>query len=545
MGFNTATAAAATTVTPTSREIGEVGDFSGVPDYHDTTAAQWVKANTWVDGASLSVSAKALLAKSFNLTAISKNGGLDSYRFLNTVSPPAALAGVTAFPLMDYSSLQMFALIVDAGGVSVQPVGAATGFNTSTGGGSLITSDGATLWNWSPNVAGTSFDARTSPDGKVWTAAVLAGLPGFAGNSNTCSTGPGGTNDATYVGGVGELFHAGGGNAINVVFYAGARHIIVCNGGVNFVAARSADGLAWGGDESVAILGSATIARGTNAWWHRNGNASFLTLDGVARYTADGGATWAASNLSFANPLSGQRFRVNASDPARISSALSGSEYQFSINTGQTWTSRALGFTPTTICGRGATYLACTGSAVYRSIDDGATWAVVPMPAGTVGLPGSVFADSNRFYLQTSGNQVLRSTDGVTWAVANIANALSTYQTMKLVTALDANTVLLYPAASGSDLPMLYTLDGGVTWRWVTRTSHATATGTFATAYRAATTGASVLIGGGIGGTTAEGVKTSSIITAADFALGGAAYRSSSVAISSLRTGASAYVRVS
>lgn len=456
MGQQVAEAAGNDATLASKFAIGEIADFVGVPDYHDAGTSQWMKADTWMGGTQVPVAAKARLGKTYSLAALSGNAGMDAYRYLNSILPPAVLPTLTAFPLQGNADSTLYALVIDNTGMSVQPTGANSGFGTNPS-GQIITADGTKLFSWY-QATGTAFGCKQSTDGKAWTNAALTGQPVF---SNL-------TGDSMLSGvmnSLGECFTSYLGTQLTGAFYAGARHLLIGSDGTYSVVSRSTDGVTFNGNDSLAVLGSTTIAKGYAGWWYRNGLNAFLALANAARYSMDGGVTWNAATFNFGNPIHGMRFRPNPSDPARIACNTGGAGFQFTTNNGQTWVVRTAPFTPTTYATKGSTVLVCNDAVVHRSVDDGATWTLMAAPAGMLGVPVGVYSDANRFYILTSANQVVRSTDGITsWIVANITNprpVLDIDMRMQYCAALDSNKVLLSKATS-DPAPGLYTADGGV-----------------------------------------------------------------------------------
>ncbi len=525
--------------------IGSVVNFSGVPDYYDSGITQWMKSNTWISATQVTtVSVRTTCSKTPAFAALSTNSIFEFYRFPNTINPIASISGVTAIPMMLTSGTTAQALVIDSTGVASATIGQTVGYTGvgTDGGGHLITSDGTLFWSWTAASA-TAFGARNSTDGKTWTTATLTGLPTFA--SLTANAMGSNALPTSALSGTGELFGVTTTQML-VAVYCGARHLLIGQASGNMIATLSTNGLAWGGDQSVTVLGSAAIPQNGVGWWYRNGLNNFIIIGGAtfaSRYSNDGGITWAATTGSTLG-TSGTKFKANASDPARLTMDAGGGTVHFSTNNGQSWTSRTLPITPTTLVGRGANYLACDGTSVYLSNDDGATWALISFIAGLYGSIRGVYGDANRFYVHSFANQIATTTNAITWTVRNISTAQPVTTTMQFCSALDTNNVVLSAVGVTTEIYELYTNDGGVTWKWVTRSSSATALANNAPYYRAVTTGTSVLVAGISCAITGNAGNYGNVIYGSDMTANGAAFRISTATITPTFVNSFAYARV-
>lgn len=538
----------------TKYAIGEIEDFVGVPDFYDAGTSKWLRSNTWVAAANLSVATQATLkASGATKTAMTDNAALagsGSYVALNTLNPLAKTASVTAIALSTTAAGQVArALLVESTGFRSVGIGQTVDSGVGTpgnGGTHIITSDGATLWSWTPASA-SAFGAYSSADnGATWASASLTGQATFSSLTASNSMGPHG-NQNNYIGRPGEAMNTAQ-TKHSSAMWCGARHVLIGTGATNLIAQRSTTGLAWGGDESTAILGSATVGNATNAtqWMYRNGNNFYFSNGAISRSTTDGGVTWAAATNG---PLAAitVRHKVNASDAARLVSVTTASTtLKFSINSGAAWTTRTAPFTTdvdgTTISGRGATWLICDGAGnAYKTVDDGANWTVLAAPVGFTSIIQGVYADANRYYLvSVAGNQVATSTDATSWTVRNIANPSSGTEvasTPQNLVATDTDNIM----GANNSGEILYSSDGGVTWAWSSPSSHSSYTASAATYYVANTVGSGSFLCGLV---NASSPTRSNLVLAADLATGGKYYRSTAATVAPLRTNAVAYSRI-
>lgn len=523
--------------------VGDIAEFVGVPAYYDAGDSQWAQSNTWIPAASIgSATAKSnIRSSSYNNVAITDNSALLGFAqlTLNSVTPLAKTASVVSLPITtDTTNCKV--LTIAASGVRMVATGQAQGYANAAGGANLVTSDGTTLWSWTAASA-SAWGAYTSTDGITWTTASLSGQATFS-SATTYPLGPTGAQSSMDK--TGEQFVTSG-TYLQVAAYCGARHLLIgLNGSNQYIAQRSTNGLAWGGDESTTILGSGTVAATAYGWWYRNGNTFFIAIGNVVRKSTDGGATWAAATNAIA-AASTTRYRVNASDATRIACCTNSSTAMaFSADSGATWTTRTAPFTlnaNTTLNGRGSSWVLCdtTTGNTYKSTDDGATWSVLATPTGFSGTVQGVYADANRWYIVSAvGNNVATSTDLSTWTVRNISNTAPgtnyNYSPVNLV-ATDSNTIM------GANISgyVLVSADGGVTWYWTTYTNSSVATGGGAVYLVANSVGLSTFIAGQMS------VTYSAYTLASDVAALGKAYRVTSTTITPLRANSLAFARIS
>lgn len=530
--------------------VGEIADFVGVSNYYDAGTSQWMKTGTWVAASSLSSGVKStLLSASYNYVALTENTLVDETNAQISGATPPAIVGTTrcfAYASNARSSLALACLTVNANGISLNPLNQVAGYANHGDycGGNAITSDGTTFWSWTAASA-SAFAARTSTDGITWSSATLTGQASFAGLTSHSINLSGSQNGyQTSLGISYQNFSTYG----LVAAYCGARHLLIgLNGSNQYLAQRSTDGLAWGGDETTTILGSATLAASKYSFFYRNGNTFYLSLDTTSgpRKTTDGGATWASATNAL-GARSTVFHRINSSDATRLAAATtSGTAMAFSADSGATWTTRTAPFTlgsagGTAFYGMGASWVICDRESglTYKTTNDGANWTQITAPTGFTGAIHSVCADAYRWYLfSADGNQVATSTDLTTWTVRNISNSApsSIYTSApNFIAATDSNTLF-----GCAPLVSIISSDGGVTWTWLKTSSATTATGVISYAI-ANTTGTSCFISG----QTHTSSAIATVVTAAAVAAGGASYRVSTSAVTPLRTNALAYSRV-
>jgi hypothetical protein len=343
-------------------------------------------------------------------------------------------------------------------------------------------------------------------------------------------------------------------NSQFAVFWCGARFLLVGPGSLYYVLSLSTDGLAWGGDNTNAVLGSTTRAKALNMQFYRNGNNCFLNIGTIYRYSTDGGITWASSTTSGTLSPEFYYLQVNTTDPAKLVMNVPGATTTYySADTGQTWSAdRPLpaGFEYVySLYYRGSTLCIGNGAANgYRvSTDDGVTWSSIVFPIGTLGTNFYFYADAHRWYAGAmSQPQFFTSSDAVTWTLVTLTQNYSMNQEGTSygtgIVSFDSNTVVIMgnSAATGYN-QFISTTDGGVTWTAGQYTvNNASGAWNVGSAYVTPDAGG---VGFAFGSTDFQSSENT-LVLKADIVAGGAFYRTGTTAITPIQTGAFAYVRV-
>jgi hypothetical protein len=313
----------------------------------------------------------------------------------------------------------------------------------------------------------------------------------------------------------------------------------------------STDGLAFGGNNTTAVLGATGQARTTPIAFYRNGNNCYLNVGTAYRYSTDGGVTWAASTFAAA-PNAGYAFyKYNKTDPAKIICGLqSDTTAYYSADSGATWSAnRPYPADPTRgVAYNGSTVVMSTQSLMYYSTDNGTTWNNSTLPIGTLSTTTNVCSDAYRFYTGINGQpQILTSADGITWTIAslpttyNLGSNSSTFGAGSICS-FDTNTVILCGQLQGQTVARQWsTVDGGITWTWALPN------------YKDASFAPEPQPGdvfvtpdaGGFGFASGNSMSGDfQIISKADTTAGGAFYRTGATAITPVRANAFSYVRV-
>ena len=534
--------------------IGEITQLVARPVFYNAGTSKWLKTATFTLGSNLSAEAKTSLAAGSTNAAINTallSANEDAVQTNNNYCPlPAqriSASSVTVYPAMPLNQTSCNVLAVTSSGA--QPVNidmTSIISNTSAGGGNVvIASNNTTIFAYT-QTGGTAIGARSTTDGLTWSSVTLTGLPTFSslnglrayGSGSGCKVSPRGrntyNNDASYG-----------------VFWCGARFIMVINdfGNVYLRTSTSTDGIAWSGDTSLTVLGTATfpIAGFT---FYRNGNSCFLggSSSALYRYSTDGGVTWAAApTISYTYDATVFQ-KTNTTDAAKLFYTKENTTSFFSANTGATWSSRTLPMTATSdsaFAYKGSTVLMSkTTLGVYRSINDGATFTAVLFPLGTLSTSGQVFADASRFYfVPDNQNQILTSSDGITWTITTIsAGAMYKNSDYAGIIAYSSTSVAIIGFAGGGSNVMYMTTDGGVNWIPATASS-------VSSTYLYAHAGDAFISPDGLGGGTAVfggnyGNYSGVVCSKQTFDAGGAYYRAGADAVTPTNANALVYVRV-
>jgi len=425
-----------------------------------------------------------------------------------------------------------------------------------SGGNAVVASNNTKIFSYCFTSA-TALNVRSTTNGTTWTAETVTGVPVFAAASTTAAhASPSTASQYTSASNTGWLRNKVGGNTEFMVFFCGARFLIIApgTGATNHVASLSTDGFTFGGDNTNAVLGSTTLAVSTAIQFYRNGNNCYLNVGTAYRYSTDGGVTWAASTFAASPNPASYMMQYNQSDPAKliIMGGFSSSEAYYTADSGATWSAnRPLPGTDPNggLYYKGSTAIFSSGSITRVSTDNGVTWVTPTFPIGVLGVAHQVYADANRFYIGVNGQpQILTSADGVTWTIVTLTQnyniGIHTTQTGNgiITYAGDSNTVVLlgYNTASGFN-QCIFSLDGGVTW-----TAAQFTVGNLGDAWGVGNCFSTPDAGGiafafGMAGITA-GQNTN--VLKADITGGGAFYRTGTSTIAPSRTNALSYVRV-
>jgi len=543
--------------------IGEITDISGVASFYNAGSSKWLKSATYTSSSNLSTTTKTNLAAAGTATVPTV-----------VVQSSLSLASLSASPYATYPISRISAssvsvvpayylgttavgvgVMTSAGYQTVETGQTSVTTNESTNGtNAFIASNNTTIFSYTFTSA-TALSAYTTTNGTTWTAGSVTGLPTFAATSNTYAHASASGSSAYTTAGVRGWKRNNYNNGTNIqfaVFWCGARFVLIGPAATNYMVSLSTDGLAWGGDNTTAVIGATAQARTTNFQFYRNGNNCFLNVGTAFRYSTDGGVTWAASTFASAGSVSPSTYylQVNTSDAAKLIISLN-QETFFSADSGATWsTDRGIGSLGNANGGlyyKGSTVIISNGGGATRvSTDNGVTYVTPTFPIGTLSSDIVFFADANRFYAGVNTqSQLLTSSDAVTWTLITLTQnfALDTIGTNYGygIVAFDSNTVLLVGNnnQSGGN-QAIFTLDGGVTW---TCSGFSSADGGQWQVGSAFVTpdasGMGFLFSG-----SAHTTTSMTNVFKTDLAGGGAFYRTGSTTISPVRTNALAYVRV-
>lgn len=559
MGRNT------TTPNPSSLDrfaIGEIQDLTGVPNLYNAGTSTWAKSATFVDASSISTATKAILASAATISAPTA-ATLSNYnvsllsRGMYSNYPVARISasGVSVVPALYANSTSTVGVgVMTSAGIQSMLTGQTSNASSDAQEGTVgcVASNNTTILSYCFTSA-TNLSAYYTTNGTTWTAGSVTGIPTFAAASAACrawasSSGEGNTYLRTGARGICFGDRGAAGQHTFTVLWCGARFLLIGPAATNYVCSLSTDGLAFGGDNTTAVIGGTAQARTTPIAFYRNGNNCYLNVGTAYRYSTDGGITWAAGTFAAA-PNAGYAFyKFNKTDPTKIIATLiSSSAAYYSADSGATWSaSRPFPTDPTNgIAYNGNTVVMSDNSTMYVSTDNGTTWSNTNFPIGTLGTSTWVFSDAYRFYAGiNSKSQILTSADGVTWTISNLPVNFqlgsNSYGNGFGIVSFDSNTVML-AGSYGSTTRQWSSVDGGITWTYSLPN------------YLNASYGGEPMIGdayvtpdgGGFGfGTGRVNASDNLLISKADTTAGGAYYRTGGTAITPVRTNAFSYVRV-
>lgn len=520
--------------------IGQIRDFINVAPYYDlgTNRSKWVRTGSYVATTYLSAAFIATLQASAapnDTMAVNSDATFDTGGGFSALRPVARIAStsISCVPAAITGATAVAAGVMTAAGLQLQRTGQTSIIaNNANGGNGSIISIGTDIFSYAFSGANTLTCYKLAADGLSWASQSLSVLPTFSVTSGAKPWPSGSTVSRTPLG---DKLDTNSSEFMSAMF-CGVKVLILASDGTNVMASLSTGGLVFGGDNTAAVL-NAVVAKGVaNVYHYNNGNANYLSVGAVPRYSSDGGATWANSTNP---PGSTAYYKVNTTTPAKLVAVPTGSTAaKFSANSGQTWTSQTL----PEACGsaQGIVYTGSTclmvgaSLALWRSTDDGATWALVTLPVATAGSPYVVFGDANRFYLIiTSAAQILTSTTGATgsWTIRTTPITIAS---MSGITSFNSSAVLLT-----SPTYAYLTTDGGVTWK----------AGALDTVARTSVQGGDCYTtpdGGGYGFLGVGGDTNTYNVTFAltDVTSGGAFSRTGASAITPVQTNAFTYAKV-
>jgi len=539
--------------------IGEIVDLTGVPDFYNAGSSKWLRSATATAASNLSATTKAnlaaagtstsatVLAQSSLSLAYNSFGGYATYPIARISA--SSVSVVPALYINGAATVGVGA-ITSAG---LQFVGTGqtsnrTSDNTS-GSNGVVASNDTTIFSYCFTSA-TALSAYATTNGTTWTAQTVTGIPVFASDFNTIA-------HASSVASAGATMsgHAGWRRVAGVkqlaVFWCGARFLLIGPNATNHVVSLSTNGLAWGGDNTTAVIGATAQAFATDIQFYRNGNNCYLNVGTAYRYSTDGGVTWAASTFAAAPSPSIYYLQYNQTDPAKLVIWTSaGYPAYYTADSGATWSANRP-LPGVNVSGgltyRGSTLVASDDATLTNvSTDNGITWSLISRPIGTLGLQTQVNCDASRFYVGIlTQSQMLTSSDGVTWTLVTLPQKYGIAANSGFVgpgiAYFNSNTVAIvgYSSQSGYN-QFAITLDGGVTWTMGQFTVANTA-GNFQ--------GGNIFLtpdGGGMAFQLGSvlGNATGPVILKTDVDTGGAFYRTGTSVITPIRTNALAFVRV-
>lgn len=541
--------------------IGEIQDLSGVASFYNAGSSKWLRSATSTASSNLSTTAKTNLANAGTAqvpTVLAQSALSSSYNSSGYyASYPIArisASSVSVVPAYYSGTTAVGVGVMTSAGMQTVATGQTSNRTNHlyTGTNAVVASDNTTIFSYCFTSA-TALSAYYTTNGTTWTAGTVTGIPVFATSSSVIayasSISSYSYTAATMQGWIRATISTSGQIA---VFWCGARFVLIAPAATNHMVSLSTNGLAWGGDNTTAVLGATAQAIATNIQFYRNGNSCYLNVGTAYRYTTDGGVTWAASTFAAAPDPYYYVMQYNTTDPAKliISASAGGTSAYYTADSGATWSaSRTL---PSNSHGglyyKGSTVVNSGSSAnqYYVSTNDGVTWIAPTFPVGVLSSAIHFYADANRFYAGVSAQpQLLTSSDAVTWTLITLPvnftlTAIGTAIGGGIIP-FDSNTVVLLGYSTNGYNQCLFTLDGGVTW-----------TGS---QYTTTNTGGSWGVGsafvtadaGGVGfafGMTDLSVASNTNVLKADITGGGAFYRTGATAITPLRTNAFSYVRV-
>ena len=547
--------------------IGEIAGLSGVSIFYNAGSSKWLRSGQATASSNLTTATKTNLAAAgtdsaqtvlvqSSLSLSYNSSGLYATYPIARISASSISVVPSAYTL----STDVGVGVITSSGIQVVSTGQTSlkSNSTTSGANGFVASNNTKIFSYSfPSAAVLSVKSTTN--GTTWTTETVTGLPTFAYAAGTGAhaSQSSGTNANVTAGMTGWKRNSGLGSEF-AVFFCGARFLVIAPGTsqTNHVASLSSDGFTFGGDNTVAVLGSATIVCLSKIQFYRNGNNCYLQVGAAnKRFSTDGGVTWAASTFAASPDPADYYLQYNTTDPAKliIMGGTSSTLAYYTADSGATWSAnRAL---PNSASEGGLWYKGSTvvfgtggGQGINKvSTDNGITYTNISFPVGTLGNDMYFAADANRFYAGPQGQpQILTSSDGVTWTLITLTQnfALTAYTTnvgYGIITyAGDSNTVVMMGKATTNN-QCLFSLDGGVTWTG-SQFTVANNSGAWNVGNAFSTPD-----GGGIAfawGSENINAGNNTNVFKTDITGGGAFYRTGTTAITPIQANSFAYVRV-
>jgi hypothetical protein len=546
--------------------IGEIVDLSGVSTFYNAGSSKWLRSGVATASSNLTTSTKTNLAAAGTsavqtvLTQSALSLSYNGFGFFATY-PIARISAsnISVVPSYYLGTTAVGVGVMTAAGLQSVSTGQTSNRTSTTteGTNAVVASNNTTIFSYCFTSA-TALNVAYTTNGTTWTAGGTAtNLPVFASDATTvahASASSGATYTVAATIGWKRTFPGGSAGQF-AVFWCGARFLVLGpgTGQTNYVASLSTDGIAFGGNNTTDVLGATARPVTNNIQFYRNGNNCYLNVGTGHRYSTDGGITWANSTFSAAPNAADYYLQYNQTDPAKlvIVNGTGQTAAYYTADSGATWSaSRTLPMSGQNggLYYKGTTLVISDANTLYYvSTNDGVTWAIPTLPIGVLSTNLKFFADANRFYAGVANQaQLLTSSDAVTWTIVTLTQNFSMGAIITVggygILPFDSNTVVLlgYNETTGAN-QTFFTLDGGVTWT--------------AAQYTSSNTGGQWNVGnafltpdaGGVGFAFGSGGITSANNTnvlKTDIVGGGAFYRTGASAITPIRTGSFAYVRV-
>ena len=303
--------------------VGEIRDLSGVPDFYNAGSSKWLRSGVATASSNLSATTRTNLSNAGTSTAptvIAQSALSASYRasgFYATY-PIARISAssVSVVPALYTSSTAVGVGVMTAAGIQTIATGQTSNRTASVTAGTnaVVASNDTTIFSYcftSATVLNVAYTTNGTTCVPVFgaTASTIAHASQIGGNTYTVAGMCGWKRNYTAAGGQ------------FAVFWCGARFLVLGPGvaTTNYVASLSTNGLAWGGDNTLAVIGTITEPVASAVQFYRNGNNCYLQVGASRkRYSTDGGITWAASTFAgSADPLD-YYLQVNITDPAKL-----------------------------------------------------------------------------------------------------------------------------------------------------------------------------------------------------------------------------------
>jgi hypothetical protein len=247
--------------------IGEIQDLSGVASFYNAGSSKWLRSGVATESSNLSTTTKTNLAAAGTAndsTVITQSALSSSY---------IAAGYYASYPIQRISASSVSVVPASYTGTTTVGVGVMTSAgmqtvatgqtsvranSTANGTNAVVASNNTTIFSYT-FTSSTALSAYYTTNGTTWTAGSVTGIPVFGAGSTIIAHASRISAEAYTVASVRGWKRSHASTGQFAVFWCGARFVVLAPdaGNVNYMVSLSTNGLAWGGDNTTAVIGGA------------------------------------------------------------------------------------------------------------------------------------------------------------------------------------------------------------------------------------------------------------------------------------------------